>query len=354
MDLPNRLSLEQTKQLTNDFLNDYITQKIKQSDKLNRRYGLLWRSVSKLVETGGKRFRPYMSILAYQAFSGKDASSIIPIVSSQELLHLSLLIHDDIIDRDLVRYGIDNISGQYQKTYSEFVHNTEELDHYSDSAALLAGDLLISSSYELLVTNSPNDKIKELVKVFEEAIFFVAGGELLDTESAFISENIALTTNELKTAHYSFVAPLLIGAILAGADSKSKTTIKEVAILIGTAYQLVDDEIGLFGDQKITGKTNYGDISEGKKTFMIEQFNELANQNDKNEFEKYFGNRDLQHHEAVMARELIVKSGARQANSQKILSLKNQALDKINSMNIDDESKKSFTDLVLITLGRNS
>lgn len=354
MERQNWLTLDQTRELTNNYLNNYMSLKIEKSKSLNKRYALLWKAISSLVETGGKRFRPYMSVLAYQAFGGQSPKSIIGIISSQELLHLSLLIHDDIIDRDLVRYGIDNISGQYRKIYSDYVRKDDELHHYADSAAILAGDLLISSSYELLVSESPNEKIKQLVGVFDEAIFYVAGGELLDTESAFISENIALTTNELKTAHYSFVAPLLIGTILAGADDKSQQLIKQMAILLGTAYQLVDDEIGLFGDGKITGKTNHGDISEGKKTYMIEQFFALANDDEKTEFNTYFGKHSLTESEANHVRQLVIQSGARSANMAKVLSLKQEAVEKIDQLNVDSKSKDAFKNLIALTLDRKS
>lgn len=348
------LGVSETKQLVNNFLDSYLQQKTEESTKLNSRYGLLWKNITELVESGGKRFRPYMSVLSYQALGGEKPEEIIKIVASLELLHQALLIHDDIIDRDYIRYGTDNVAGKYLSIYASNLDDKEEVRHYSDSAAILAGDLLISGSYQLIVHNSADNLTKDLTKILDDAIFNVAGGELLDTESAFVDEHVSILTYELKTAHYTFVAPLLMGAVLAGASGSMKQSIKGLAITIGIAYQLVDDELGIFGDEGLTGKSSYGDIAEGKRTFMIEQFYEKASPEQKQKFGQYFAKHNLSREEASLVRQLIIDSGARQANLEKVEALKKEAYEIIERLDIGDQAKQGFGQLLQVTLERDS
>lgn len=342
----------ESKKAIDGFLDQYLKNQIHRAEKLDPSYSELWKSIYKLFDSGGKRFRPIMSLLSYQALGGNHASQIISTVSSQELLHLSLLIHDDIIDRDYIRYGVKNISGQYQDKYKKYLSHESEILHYSNSAAILAGDLLISSSYQLLLQDANDNHIKQLVSVFDDAIFYVAGGELIDTESAFIIDNKSLIINELKTAHYSFVAPLIIGAILADSSDEIKKLIIQLGILVGTAYQLVDDSLGIFGDDKLTGKSTSSDVSEGKRTFMIEQFYKLASKDQITKFDKLFGKANISTAELEEIRSLLIDSGAHKSNLEKINNLKSQAEEIIKQIPIEDSSKNIFYELVKLTLNR--
>jgi geranylgeranyl pyrophosphate synthase len=88
---------------------------------------------------GGKRLRPYMMYLAYKGFSGMQDESILPVTVSLELLHNFLLIHDDIIDQDTMRYGGKNISGVYKDYFAEL--GDDEAKRNANNVALLAGDI---------------------------------------------------------------------------------------------------------------------------------------------------------------------------------------------------------------------
>ena len=95
----------------NQTLEDYFARGITRAEAVSPYYAQLWQEMFRLVKSGGKRLRPKMTILAYQAFGGQDVNSILPIAAAQELLHVSMLIHDDIIDRDYSRHGVDNVAG---------------------------------------------------------------------------------------------------------------------------------------------------------------------------------------------------------------------------------------------------
>lgn len=306
----------------NQTIDAFFERNIAQAGKVSPFYTLLWQDMHRLIRSGGKRLRPRMVMRSYKAFGGNDCDSILPVAAAQELLHMALLIHDDIIDRDYIRYGVENITGKYEDQHYSGVLDDKDRLHYAQSAALLAGDLLLSGSYQLMLDSHIDPaSLLEIQKIHSRSIFEVAGGELLDTESAFrpLDSIDAKTVALYKTASYTFTGPLLIGAILAAAPSKDVAYLKDFAHSLGIAYQLRDDIIGVFGDEKEIGKTTIGDIREGKHTYMVEQFYELAGDGDIVFFKLYFGDKDIQKSEVEAIKELFVSSGALQHTENKII-----------------------------------
>lgn len=338
-------------------LKPYVDGCLESAEDIHPSYLQLWQTIDKLLFSGGKRIRPYITLLTYQALSGNNPNQIADVASSQELLHLALLIHDDIIDRDYIRYGIDNISGQYQKIYEPYINSTTERLHYSDSMAILAGDLLISGAYQLTSNSKISDKQKQIVsKIIGEAIFTVAGGELLDTESAFKPKDLSspLLIAKHKTAHYSFVTPLLIGASLAEADDETTNNLKNFGYRIGVAYQLVDDILGVFGDEMTTGKSNFSDIKEAKYTYLIESFDKLASENQKQLFYAHFGNLDLTRDQANEAKSLLSESGAKAVVEQKINELTNEAKQSLANIKLSSDAQQAYQNMILSATKRTN
>lgn len=336
-------------------LENYFLQSIVKSATIDRHYKTLWEQTHRLIRSGGKRFRPHMVALAYEAFGGSDTEKILPIAVAHELLHVSMLIHDDIIDRDYVRYGVDNVAGSFLKEYAAVVPDDNERLHYAHSAAILAGDLLISASYQIIATSKVDPvKILQAQQLLGECIFEVAGGELLDTESSFrgLGAIPAETVARYKTASYSFIGPLLTGAMLANASESDQKCIRSFAENIGIAYQLVDDALGIFGDASQTGKTTDGDIREGKNTYMVEQFYASATDHQRDEFVKYFGKKDITPQEADKFRDLLRTSGAFEANTETIESYVTKARKALTALTIDDEHKRTLENLIAVATRR--
>jgi geranylgeranyl diphosphate synthase, type II len=321
----------------NEFIESFLSQKIAASAKIDPYYQQLWTQIARLFQSGGKKLRSRTVLLSYSMYGGKDTEGIMPAAIAQELLHLGMLIHDDIIDRDIVRYGVANIAGGYRQLYSDVVRNEHDREHYAGGAALLAGDLMISESYLLIAqSNVDAKKILEIQKMFGQSIFEVIGGELLDTESAFRkpgeikAETIAL----YKTASYSFTMPLLVGAELANAPQEEQVKLRNFGRNLGIAFQLRDDIIGVFGDEAETGKTTSGDIREGKKTMMIEYFYRLADEQQRQQFTKYFGKTTITEDEVSIVRQLLRDSGALQATENAIESYEAEARSVLAQLNI--------------------
>ena len=99
-----------SKELVDAYLHPLISRRIDDARAIDPSYAALWQAIESLLFAGGKRFRPYMTLLVFQAYGHEPLERALPAAAAQELLHLGMLIHDDIIDRDAIRYGVKNVS----------------------------------------------------------------------------------------------------------------------------------------------------------------------------------------------------------------------------------------------------
>lgn len=307
--------------LIDEVIGRFFDEAIEQSVQVDSSYTQLWEHIRELMHSGGKRLRPRMTIMAYEAFGGTHTDAIAPVAAAQEFLHFSLLIHDDIIDRDYTRYGVLNIAGRYKQTYEPWLAHREDQLHFAHSAALLAGDLMLSGAYQLIANSTLNHQDKQISQqLLSRGLFEVAGGELLDTELSFMpySPGDAINVARYKTAGYSFIAPLVTGARLAGVTQAQVAAVECFGAALGIAYQLVDDLLGVFGESEATGKSTDSDIVEGKRTYLVEQAFTRMSEHDTKKFQTLFGKSDATADEIAEVKSLLISCGARHATEQAI------------------------------------
>jgi geranylgeranyl diphosphate synthase type II len=211
---------------------------------------------------------------AYQTLGGEDLDNAAGLGAAFELLHTALIVHDDVIDRDFVRRGIPNVSGRYRSIAEAAGLPPERAQHVGISAGVVAGDLALSNAYRLLErVQAGQAERRRLGEIFDEAVFASAAGEYLDIETSLSQEMPPLEDivrmARLKTSVYSFEGPLQAGAVLAGADEEVVVRLGEFGRDAGIAYQIADDLLGVFGNETRTGKTNWGDLREGKRTALL-------------------------------------------------------------------------------------
>ena len=115
---------------------------------------------------------------------------------------------------------------------------------------------------------------------------------------------------ELKTAAYSGALPLVVGAVLAGADEGYAAQLGAVGSALGVAFQLTDDELGVFGDPAVTGKSVLSDLREGKRTELLRRTYALADRAGCAVLDAQVGRPDLDEEGASAVREVMVSSGA--------------------------------------------
>ncbi len=298
-----------SREVVDDALREFIATKRQAATAIHPSYGRLLDEIERLVFSGGKRLRPHLVFIGYGSYD----DAIAKVAAAHELLHASLLVHDDIIDRDLVRHGQPTIQATYQEIYKPYIADEAERTHFSQSAAMLAGDLLLSFAHELLAqAQLPQTGYQVAEAMLSTGVLEVAGGELLDTEASFIPDEYEpMTVYRYKTAGYSLISPLLTGARLspAGYDQPTLDTLTQCAENLGIAYQIQDDILGVFGNEDTTGKSTSGDLREGKQTLLISEFKRLAEPADQEQFSGSFGSQTATEAELETLRHLLQSTG---------------------------------------------
>ena len=192
------------------------------AEKFGAEYAGLWKKLE-LSASGGKRFRPRMVMAAYEGLGGLDAEAAAYVGAAFELLHTALIVHDNVIDRDFSRRGIPNVSGSYRDIATTAGIPIPTAEHRGMSAAVIAGDLALFNSYRLIDLSGVDHGIRGLLlEILDDALFASAAGELIDVDFSIAATmptvGEVLNMERLKTAVYSFEAPLQAGAVLAGAS----------------------------------------------------------------------------------------------------------------------------------------
>ncbi|MDT0164089.1 polyprenyl synthetase family protein [Actinotalea sp. AC32] len=236
-------------------------------------YGLVWSELARSVR-GGKRFRSAIVLGTHAALSGSHDDAAVAVAAGFELLHTAFLVHDDLIDHDWVRRGEPNLAATMRATSVAGGSEPAPAQEWSEAAAVLAGDLALSRAHRLVAgVDVVAARREQLLDLLDETLLVSAGGELADTAYGLglrvPTLDQALLVCESKTAMYSFRAPLRAGAILAGASQRTQAELDHVGRLLGRAFQLVDDLLGVFAPEESIGKSNISDLREGKHTALI-------------------------------------------------------------------------------------
>lgn len=235
---------------------------------------------------GGKKLRPALVLGTYHALltaRTSDAAttvapameqSVLDVAAAFELLHTAFLLHDDVIDGDTVRRGRPNLIGRSAARASDSGVDPVSARRWGEACAVLAGDLLIHGAHAMVDRAGLTEQMRLAVQqVLDDALFVTAAGEQGDVglSAGVLTPSLenALGVTRAKTAHYSFADPLRAAAILAGASADFIELLDRIGALIGSAFQLRDDVLGVFGDQKVTGKSVDGDLINGKVTALV-------------------------------------------------------------------------------------
>ncbi len=237
----------------------------------------LYDSVQQLEEfslRGGKSVRSFLTLTAAKLSGLSPSGELYKACASVELHHKHILILDDIADRDETRYGGPTLEHAY---YAVFGQDTDG-KHRALSFAMLDGVLLGALSKELLLsTTFPPAVLVDGIKLFDTVMYrdTLAGWQIHGLQCIEplreSNEDLFIKGLLLVTARYTFTGPLLFGLTLAqSTDQTIKQAIIDYGESVGTAFQMQDDILGLFGDPKVTGKPVGNDIREGKKTLLVQ------------------------------------------------------------------------------------
>ncbi len=212
----------------------------------------LYEPIRYLMKLGGKRMRPMLVLMAYSLYK-KDAEKIISYATAVEAFHNFTLMHDDIMDKAPLRRG------------KPTVH-----EKWNVNTAILSGDVMLVRVYDMFLS-LPNHQLKKVLRAFNQCAAEVCEGQQWDMEfetKAKVTEAQYIEMIRLKTAVLLGFS-LELGAILADAPEADQIALREFGVQIGIGFQLKDDLLDVYADQKKFGKQVGGDILANKKTFLL-------------------------------------------------------------------------------------
>lgn len=221
----------------------------------------LYAPVEYVLSMGGKRIRPVLMLMAYNLYKD-DVARIYGPATGVEVYHNYTLLHDDLMDRADMRRG------------KSTVHKV-----WDDNTAILSGDAMLVLAYQFM-TDCPAEHLQEVMTLFSLTALEICEGQQYDMEFEHrdaVAEEDYIEMIRLKTA-VLLAASLKIGAILGGASPADAEHLYEFGMHIGVAFQLQDDLLDVYGDPAVFGKNIGGDILCNKKTYMLINALERADQ----------------------------------------------------------------------------
>ena len=256
-----------------------------------------------------------------------------------EVFQTSILVHDDIIDKDEKRRGIDTIHYSNYKKYNDM--------HLSNSIAICMGDYGLYKANNIIVNNYSNDlNLSKVLNYFNNTVLNTIKGEILDVVLPFKSKNQSIDNDlleeyimniyRLKTAHYTIIGPLSTGLILAGCDENKLNDIKDFGEKVGIAFQIQDDILGIYKDE--IGKVIGSDIKEFKQTIL---YSHISKTDYLNELLEVYG-KDITDESISKVRDLFKLSGSFDYANNMMNKLYDESIELLNNMSWIKEDKKEL------------
>ena len=299
------------------FLNNFFDRKISEVKGVGGTGGGVEMAVDMLTRykafsKGGKKLRGTLIQLGYELAGGKKRD-VLAASASIEIIHSFLLMHDDIMDMDSVRRGAPTIHKQFETDHKK-TRSKKDSYHYGISMGMDMGDLGAYLGMELILDSKlPADRKIAAATYFSRLLQRTAYGQALDVayeQKSDVGEREVMEVHLQKTSVYTIGGPLKIGALLGGVSSKKINAIEKFGEPVGIAFQLRDDELGLFSDEKTLGKPIGSDIKEGKNTILKIKAIEFTKGEDRKFLKRAYGNKKLTKREVAKVQKLTIESGA--------------------------------------------
>ncbi len=324
---------------------------VKKDYKLHLVSPLLFESIREFTLRKGKRLRPLLLILTYKGYSPlsqKISRKLYNASTCMEFLHNFMLIHDDIIDRSDLRRSKPTMHKILARTVK-----TSNPDKLGIDLGIIAGDIVYALAIDAFLSiNEPSERKERALKYFIQTAAFTAMGEFIDTVSGVkhvkdVNEKEVFLNYTLKTARYTFDCPMVTGAILAGAQDKEIKKISRFGILIGQAFQIQDDIIGIFETEANIGKSILSDLAEGKKTLLVTHAFSVLKGRSKTKFLKIFAKKNKTIKDLEAVKKIFMKTKSLDYALEAIHTRINEAQKILNALGINEEYRKLLGETLL-------
>ncbi len=306
----------------------------------------------------GKMIRGALILFAEEMFSGQYTPNAIKAAVSMELFQSGLLIHDDIMDQDTKRRGKTTIFYQYAELAKNLTSSEKTAYHFGESMGICVGDIAFFLGFENLsgLEVSPSTQNK-IYQTFAREMSFVGLGQMQDVFFSItdegLSENAILSIYLYKTSRYTFSLPLMTGGILAGVKKHTLACLETIGENLGIIFQIKDDELGLFGDERVTGKPVGSDIQENKKTLYFWYLQRYSSEEEKQKLSRIFGKPEITSEDVGYVHNLITKYDIQNNIRQKQAGLAQLVKDEIASLPVEENYQKALLELLEYNLTRN-
>jgi geranylgeranyl diphosphate synthase type I len=325
MDLQNELLKRTT--LFNTYWQRYLPLK---------KPAMLYEASQHLPFAGGKRIRPFLTMVSCESVSG-DAKNSLSFAAGLELMHNFTLVHDDIMDHSLLRRNLPAVHVKF-----------------GEPAAILSGDLLFAKSFEAILGTSVDfSTFKKLQQDFIDCVIAICEGQQLDMEfekRKTVPEQEYLDMISKKTGAL-FELSGKGGGLIGGGDPHEVAALKTYGMALGLAFQIWDDYLDMSSTAATLGKDIGNDIRNGKKTLIAVHCLSHATGKHKKLLDDVFGNRGASEHDVKKVYDLFRELGSVEYAQQCASHYVSQAKDAIKILKPSD-AKELLHQLIDYTIQR--
>lgn len=308
--------------MTTEVLLDIIEKSLSELGYAELEPRALFEPIGYTLSLGGKRVRPLLCLLASRLYSDNIATAL-PIARALEVFHNFTLLHDDLMDKSPIRRGQPTV---YRK--------------WNDNTAILSGDAMSIEAYRSLEGIENPQLLFKVLPFFNKMAIEICKGQQYDMdfeerEHVSVAEYIEMI--RLKTA-VLLGAALRLGALAAGAYDSDAQILDEVGQALGLAFQIQDDYLDVYGDEKTFGKPIGGDIMNGKKTLMLLYTQAKLERDDRAELDQLMQLGQEHKEERISGvRRLYDKAGTPIYAQHEIERLTQEALTKLRGLGLKQE-----------------
>lgn len=286
----------------------------------------LYEPIRYVLSMGGKRIRPTLMLLGYNLFKDNPEKILMNAVAL-ETYHNYTLLHDDLMDNADLRRG------------HETVHKK-----WDANTAILSGDSMLVLAYERMA-QCDEKHLAKVLKLFTTTALEIGEGQQFDMEFENrndVKEEEYIEMIRLKTS-VLLACALKMGAILADASDEDAENLYKFGEQIGLAFQLQDDYLDVYGDTKVFGKEIGGDITSNKKTYMLINAFNLADEAQRAELQKWVDAEEFDRKEKVAAvTRLYNEIGIDKMAQDKIAYYFEQSKKYLDAVNVPAERKEEL------------
>ena len=297
----------------------------------------VYEPIKYFLKLPSKRVRPLLTLISSSLYSG-DIQNALPASLANEVFHNFTLVHDDIMDSSKIRRG------------NESVHIK-----WNVNQAILSGDAMQILAYKCL-ENYESKIQKKLIQIFNDTALKICEGQQLDIE--FEKEKDLKFSDYIQMIKYKTAvllgSSLKMGGIVNNASETDLELLYDIGLNLGLAFQIQDDYLDLFGDEKLIGKKIGGDVIKRKKTVMYHVYKDISSSEDSHFLDQIYDDNKLEDITKVEKITSLYKDKEVNIKTRKLSQeYSSKAIGLIEKLNINNDDKKGLIDICNKLLSRD-